>query len=1581
MPEVTVNCEYPGCEKNITAETGAVALGLLQLHQKNVHDSITAKQKPPKVDRPRLNRGVSAEEFATWTKRYELWKGSTSLTPDEVPCQLIACLDSDLESALIQYHSDIAEAGEAEILKRIKALAVLDVAATVRITEMLGLKQQHGESARSFAARLRGKAQTCAFEVTCAKPGCGTKTQYTDEIVRFVLLAGIASTDISREVLGTTGIDNMSLTDTLALVEAKERAARATAGDAAASVAASRMSAYKKSAGPKGPSQPNPHDTISCTVCGTSTVRYGRNRRGFRTEFRYCSDCFKSSRKRKPPPATPSEPSTAAVHNVFDAIDNIGGISEAAQDSTSATAAADACDNYLYDTTRGWHKGDSKAQPAITLNAGLDHQAYHTLNKSAPLSHTANIECISDSGAMSCLAPPSILPLMGLTQKNLLPVKRRMKTAAEGEISITGAVFLKLSGRDDNGAIHCARVMVYISPNAAAFYLSRGAMEQLRIIPPSFPQVGAAAAALDITTAPCTCPTRTAPPGRPDMLPFPATTENTAKMKGWLLENYKSSTFNRCPHQSLPTMTGPEMEIRVHATCVPSVTRRLVKVPIHWRKKVKEDLDRDVALGVIEKVPPGTPVTWLHNMVLSAKPDGSPRRTVDLQPLNKHSVRETHHTVPPAQQARAVPKHQIMTVTDAWNGYHAIPIKAEDRHKTTFITEYGRYRYRRAPMGFLASGDAYTHRYDMIVADLPRLAKVVDDTLLYDNLSDREAHWWRVIDYLERCGNNGIILNPEKFQFAVEEVDFTAFHLTGDEVKPRPKYLDAIRAFPRPTNITDTRAWFGLVNQVAHYGRMLDIMAPFKPYLSPKTKFQWSAELEQAFQASKQAIVDAIVEGVEIYDPERTTCLQTDFSGAGIGYWLRQKYCNCPGTRPDCCENGWRITLVGSRFLRDAEKRYAAIEGECLAVAWALEDTRWFTLGCSSLVVATDHKPLIRILSDKALENIHNPRIFRLKQRTLMWNFTITHIAGRSNSAADSASRNPTAIPDTLAIVRLDDDCHDNMEADIIATAQSQACSDAVTWRDLQLAQRNDEELKLLHPLVADGFPPERDLLPEQIRQYWQYRDRLYTIDGVLMMDHRTVIPTALRTRILDTLHAAHQGTSGMQSRAQDSVFWPGITQDISHRRSACSTCASMAPSQPHMPPTTPITPKYPFQAIVGDYFTLMGVKYLVIIDRFSGWPHIVRAQYSTEAAGARGLKRCLRHVFATFGVPEEFGSDGGPEFVAEETEIFFKQWGVKHRLSTAYNPESNGRAEVGVKSMKRLLSGNITADGSLDCDKVVSGLLQYRNTPEPSTGMSPSSILFGRSIRDKIPVPPGTSLFDNQMVAPVWQRTWQAREEALRLRFAKQADDSRHGTRDLGRLNVRSSVRLQNLCGNHPKKWDRSGQVVEILPHDQYLVRMHGSGRVVRRNRRHLRQVVTLPETTMIAAQPPPTPIAPLPAPHAAPTPTMVRGDTPITPADTPQPSHTPAGSSQAPAGSSQAPATATPPRILQADIGVPTPTLTPELPPSDAPIQGTDFPAAQGPAAAPALRPGAGKPRVYQPPERTSSGRKVNPIDRLNL
>ena len=107
-----------------------------------------------------------------------------------------------------------------------------------------------------------------------------------------------------------------------------------------------------------------------------------------------------------------------------------------------------------------------------------------------------------------------------------------------------------------------------------------------------------------------------------------------------------------------------------------------------------------------------------------------------------------------------------------------------------------------------------------------------------------------------------------------------------------------------------------------------------------------------------------------------------------------------------------------------------------------------------------------------------------------------------------------------------------------------------------------------------------------------------------------------------------------------------------------------------------------------------------------------MRATGSDEALGVSSHIRCLKFMFATFGIREEVCNDGGPEFAAAETEAFLSKWGVRHRLPSAYNPRSNGRAEEAVKSMKRLLQGAMIAEGALNEDAVIFGLLQYRNTP-----------------------------------------------------------------------------------------------------------------------------------------------------------------------------------------------------------------------------------------------------------------------------
>ncbi len=95
-----------------------------------------------------------------------------------------------------------------------------------------------------------------------------------------------------------------------------------------------------------------------------------------------------------------------------------------------------------------------------------------------------------------------------------------------------------------------------------------------------------------------------------------------------------------------------------------------------------------------------------------------------------------------------------------------------------------------------------------------------------------------------------------------------------------------------------------------------------------------------------------------------------------------------------CCGEGWKIVLVGSRFTHPAESRYAPVEGEALAVADALDRARYFVLGCKDLTVAVDHKPLLGIFATRALDDISNPRLRNIKEKTLRYNFRVVHIQG-----------------------------------------------------------------------------------------------------------------------------------------------------------------------------------------------------------------------------------------------------------------------------------------------------------------------------------------------------------------------------------------------------------------------------------------------------------------------------------------------------------------------------------------------------------------------------------------------------------
>ena len=163
-----------------------------------------------------------------------------------------------------------------------------------------------------------------------------------------------------------------------------------------------------------------------------------------------------------------------------------------------------------------------------------------------------------------------------------------------------------------------------------------------------------------------------------------------------------------------------------------------------------------------------------------------------------------------------------------------------------------------------------------------------------------------------------------------------------------------------------------------------------------------------------------------------------------------------------------------------------------------------------------------------------------------------------------------------------------------------------------------------------------------------------------------------------------------------------------------------------------------------------------------------------SSIASAAALIRLLRTYFATFGVADEISTDGGPKFSAFVTQQFLKTWVVKHRMSSAYFRQCNGRAEVVVKAAKQLLIANVSPSGDLNNDLFLRALLQLCNIPDLDCDMSPAEKVFNHPLHDAFSFIYRLPKFTNRSIRHIW------REDALRLRAERNNAALRTNTRPL---------------------------------------------------------------------------------------------------------------------------------------------------------------------------------------------------------
>ena len=149
---------------------------------------------------------------------------------------------------------------------------------------------------------------------------------------------------------------------------------------------------------------------------------------------------------------------------------------------------------------------------------------------------------------------------------------------------------------------------------------------------------------------------------------------------------------------------------------------------------------------------------------------------------------------------------------------------------------------------------------------------------------------------------------------------------------------------------------------------------------------------------------------------------------------------------------------------------------------------------------------------------------------------------------------------------------------------------------------------------------------------------------------------------------------------------------------------------------------KGPWQRIHADFAgPVKGFYYLVVIDSYSKWIEIEKMKEITSSRTITVMKK----LFACWGIPLQLVTDNGTQFVSAEFQGFLKQHGVKHYTTAPYKPSSNGAAERAVGSLKSFLrtSG----------EDITEFLMAYRNTPQQTTGQTPSELIMGRTVRTRL--------------------------------------------------------------------------------------------------------------------------------------------------------------------------------------------------------------------------------------------------------
>ena len=730
----------------------------------------------------------------------------------------------------------------------------------------------------------------------------------------------------------------------------------------------------------------------------------------------------------------------------------------------------------------------------------------------------------------------------------------------------------------------------------------------------------------------------------------------------------------------LPSGLPPRREVDHRIELVPGqqpTSRPTYRMSQPEMDELKKQLTESLAKGYIQesKSPYGAPVLFVK------KKDGTMRMCVDYRALNKITIKNKYPLPRIDELLDRLLGAKYFSKIDLRSGYWQVRIADEDVHKTAFRTRYGHYEFLVMPFGLTNAPATFMHlmqqTFRKFLDDF--VIVFIDDILVYGKTKEEHYNHLRIV--LQVLRDKQLYAKLSKCEFFQGEIGFLGHVINQYGIKMESSKVNAVTSWPPPKNIHELRSFLGLAGYYRRFVKDFSLIAsPLTSLLHKDTKYEWTAQRDNAFNELKKAVSTAPI--FIIPDPHLPHTVVADASGYAIGAALCQDH-----------GNGLQPCAFLSRKMNDHERNYAVHEQELLAIVHALREWRHYLLG-NRITITTDHRSLQYLSTQDKL----SARQTRWSEFLQQFDYEIKYRPGKENHVADSLSRRPDHILAPIHQTSIE------ISSELLDTIKAEYNNDLAT-----------------REIISKGHP-----------SYRVTNGLVYTLDGKLYVPFTDTIRVRIIKEHHDTPTNGHLGEHKTSERISRYYYWPGMRKSIQQYIQQCQSCQANKAS--HQLPIGLLQsldiPGKRWETVSMDLITKLpettrgNDAIIVFVDKFSKMVHY--AATTTTCTAVEVARIFFDTVVKVHGVPKHIISDRDPRFTSRFWKQLWNLLGTELKMSTSHHPQTDGQTERSNRTLEDILRHYVGKQQNDWDDHLTAAEIAVNSSVHASTGFTPLYLNYG---------------------------------------------------------------------------------------------------------------------------------------------------------------------------------------------------------------------------------------------------------------